>query len=1817
MKLYRILREGTQTAYSACQFSPDGEMIATVGCDPDYMLTLWEWRNEQIVLRAKAFSQDIYRVAWSTDLSGVLTTAGVGHIRFWKMAHTFTGLKLQGKLGKFGKVELTDIEGFITLPDGKVLTGSAWGNLLVWDGELIKVQISRKGKRPCHNGYIMQIVMDEGELMTIGQDGWIRIWDFETVDTAECSEEGALYELEPMNELRVGTKARLAYVVKIPIPDSTMWYAQDSDGAIWKLDLSFSHTSLAPELLDEFHANDIVDCVTSPLTYCAATVGLDGKVCIYDIVQKQVIVERRFPSSGSTIIWSPPQVDPKGKILVVGHQDGVLRLLKFGENPEEPSKRTKDFALLDLGQALKPHKMAITSMIFSPSGKIFITGSKDETLFFFNVHATHLSPIGFVHVHEKVVRLEWYYVNNKPTNEVVVYLENGCVLTIECPSENETYDHSKTFALSQFHTTHSYQLLSIKSRLEHDEESEVKLERYEKEKELRQEIRRMNARLQPETEEDAQKLDDEEELIRQGVMSEIADWAPTYPTSPSPLLYGCLDRNEANHIWMSLGDFDKGYLYKCKLGGPVLTIDEAVEKVRKEKANIKKQNQIKHDMEGQTEMDQSSETTTTTTPTATTITTDTNTENTEIIDPKSITLADRIPVTEPNKAVCMSEKKDTSVTYWTFSNSGYRVLIGYDDGVIRVQLLEKAFDLTSFKGYWIFRLHDNQRGRVNRIALTYDEKFLLSAASDGTLFVCELMTEELQDKEIKEYRARIPSTFDTSVKVDDITDPKAYSIEEYKQKSEYDRLVELAEQKKAETRLKVSELRRRFKKLKDRNERLPERIRLPISEFNLVPQIRNDLLKDRKAAVDLVYRETAWETEKNQLALEKLETAFIKPLDCDRITVKAFTTAHCVSSIRTNQLSDEHLKLYDEISKMKEKSLVDEAMKARYTQHDATDQVEKGSEKTKSDVEQTQAPVKGARGLRVAQKLHVLELARQRRAARRAQWEELQAMKPPDDYEDPNDVEAIRLAQEQMGDYKLKSATNYVIPESMKLNTFGAKYRLLSIVDKTFELRHEFNISLLNLRDKKLMILEELKRIDGQLEKVNCDLPVEEIGIRLHLEELDIEEYPEKKYTYDNEILMEFKKKLEQEGIKNQAEKNHPQGGELTATATTAVKKLLGTKMSFTESILPSERSYRTEPDMTSDVCESEQIVKSIVWFPLHYLTMNTYQVFPNDNPDKSLSAIKYSQYKTFNEISVFQASDSTMLDDHPTDQQQQQQQQSQDPNNFMKISLSRPIRPDKVTSCHIQKIETDIAEKTDATDKVEAISLITDLETNPSEGSFTTRGTRHKKTITGNNLEAELQKQRFIRAKYERDMWLATASRLVRCFDAELRLLRHVRFKLDVLLKRADLHQLTLYDEFRLLKEFEKSECVLTEKKQSRSEEKHEINQKVNEVTAKIEQKKKELERLAQREHQIHEEFKASISDSHKFAEFLTKVFKKRIKRKKQEVFHSDESQSEESSSSDESSFGESEDESGTEDVAIMDLDTCPPGCPVEDFEHTCLIREKRLDVEEEMAEEKKALELLRKDLETFTKKQRVIEAALKQAQSELEAFQLEKQRKLNELEIIVILRLDQIHHYTNFSVPSDMTSSLIFLRHTLHALRKRIKELEEEKKHQRVERKQAKARHAMLQKHKKLFQKELEKLSAICDKEMNDKFGQIDDIEKMENVMVNPKLEDLTTKMLILQEEFNKEEAKIEAKIRVARDDCMGQVRQNTVYLTQLLMLFNEHQQLQNELNQTQGSKIGAIHNSSGYIEPKQLKQLVQLAKLQSEEIHALTKEIQQLSR
>ena len=43
------------------------------------------------------------------------------------------------------------VAAYVELPDGKVLSGTEWGNLLLWDGGFIKVEISRKNKKLCHH----------------------------------------------------------------------------------------------------------------------------------------------------------------------------------------------------------------------------------------------------------------------------------------------------------------------------------------------------------------------------------------------------------------------------------------------------------------------------------------------------------------------------------------------------------------------------------------------------------------------------------------------------------------------------------------------------------------------------------------------------------------------------------------------------------------------------------------------------------------------------------------------------------------------------------------------------------------------------------------------------------------------------------------------------------------------------------------------------------------------------------------------------------------------------------------------------------------------------------------------------------------------------------------------------------------------------------------------------------------------------------------------------------------------------------------------------------------------------------------------------------------------------------------------------------------------------------------------------------------------------------------------------------------------------------------------------------------------------------
>ncbi|XP_070551975.1 cilia- and flagella-associated protein 44-like isoform X2 [Ptychodera flava] len=1634
LKLYRILRLGTENAYSFVDFNPSGDLLASVGSEPDFMLTVWDWAQEHIVLRSKAFSQDVFRVTFSPENEGHLTTSGSGHIRFWKMAHTFTGLKLQGQLGKFGRTEISDIEGFVELPDGKVLSGTEWGNMLLWDGGLIKVQVCRKNKKNCHAGNIEQFVMDEGELITIGADGFVRVWDFETIDTADSPEESGLFEMEPMNELKVGNDVSLRSMVKSVDPEAqSLWYAQDSKGGIWKLDLSFSHTTKPPEKLFSYHAGEITGLAPSPNSHLVATTAVDHSVRVYDYMSKTPLCQMKFNSGGSVLTWVPQIIDPKGSTVIAGFEDGVVRVLNVYKKEMKDKKQSQDVtAELLLKQVFKPHSSKVKALALDSKGEILATGGDDQTVFFFSV-GDRIEPIGFIEISGPVSYMTWS-PGHFDKNLLLIACDNGFVIEVEAP-EPGTYDTSKTYQISGL-AIREYRFKSIKSRLRKEEEEARKAaeeEERRKEEERQRQIRRERG-IESDDEDDGdpdKKGYDEKKAEEEEEAEEVL----FIPEEPSPIHYVSYSTNE-DHFWLSMGAYDAGYLYEC-------TFVTDKEREAKTKAGLE----------------------------------------------------DRIG--DARQAIPMDGTNDVPVTCMHFSPGRDQVLMGLEDGSVRVQMLEtgtqtKQLDLSKPSAYWSLNIHDNNYGKLTHAATSYDNQFVFTTGADGNFFVFDLMSEEKIEEAKKIARAKIPSArkgLEDEKRVEDIDQKGYYSIETEKQKAEQDKMRREAEEKKLNVRRTIAQLRRQFKKLLEKNKELPEHLQLERKEFEMDPEMKKVLEKEKLDKMDLVRKELAWDSEKLKIALDKLKHRFRDELETDRIVVVAIKTEHTVSSFRAARLSKEFFRLKMEMENRKATTLTEKGV-SRDPTKDLSGAGDKEAEAAEEEVQPGQQDVKkttvltGRMGEKVAKALQKVEKAKQKRAARQAQWDSLYSSKPPDDYEDPADVSAIKEAQENMGDYKLKTAKDYTVPEHLRMNALKKRNQLLLLIEEIYNHKMHFNGRLITLRDKKISLIEKIIQYRQELIEVQSKLNPEQRKPLPAIPDLLPCEVPERQYQYTRESLKKFKENMEKQRAEDQAKAAGASG--------------FGTGFGSGFSAPPPAATAAVDPKADA----------------------STYPTSTSPSVDKLKSSISVGS-----------------------------------------------------TSASPSETEIELSA-----------------------------------------MEIQLMKAEEIRLLYQQDKLIAKVQEMIVNFDAELRLLRHDKLNLEIDIKNADLRHVTLFQELQLLKEFEKRENVLADKVEAKNKEKSDMQMKVMECQQKLDNKKKDIEKLQEKEKALYAQFQQSLGENNKFADFLTKVFKKKIKRAKKKA-QTEEGSDEESEeeSEDESDWSSEEDESDSE---ALDDSVCPPGLEQEMFDNVCAMREKRLDIEEAMAEEKKVHDGLKKEVDTLQKKAKIIDSSLRTAEADLEAFQLEKQQKLNELHVVVALKLHQIEYMVNGVVPQDLQHCLVFTCAGMVRLQRRIRELKDEKASQRRHYKEHRQQHVQLIKDRKLMEAKIQELEEKCNEMMMLKFGRIVDLEKLETVGVNRNIEELKEKLRINEYAHAEELRKIEDKIALKKERITELTRDNTEKLEQLTLLLGENKELETQLDSRQ-KNLGGEFQGARKADMRERQRLIQLVQLQAQEIDALKEEIGLLSR
>jgi cilia- and flagella-associated protein 44 len=412
-KAVKSFSGGAEVGYSTLAFNAGGTRFASVASEPDFTLAIWDWSTAALLLRAKCFGTDVYTVAFSRFDDSRLVTGGAGHLKFWTMANTFTGKKLQGSLGKFGRHEISDVDAFVVLSDGKVLSGSDSGNLLLWEGDLILCTFARSfavdengangvGQAPydivaCHDGAIHIVSLQGPYVVTAGDDGFMRYWNLRELEVAAGAGLPPYYAPTCVYEVCAGPAFRIRSVALDD--EHGRWILMDAFGTIATLpnplaggkELTGDTATAAGEdtaatVAFQLNGAPLTCAAVSPVLPLAVTGGVDGVVRCYDAVRCTERCRLAGPPCDShhdpvavvAVEVLAPFSNTKCTCVVAGYADGVVRLLEVVDHCS---------AIHMIGQ-WKAHAAGLLALAVSEDAVQLASVSTDGDVFFFAVETT-------------------------------------------------------------------------------------------------------------------------------------------------------------------------------------------------------------------------------------------------------------------------------------------------------------------------------------------------------------------------------------------------------------------------------------------------------------------------------------------------------------------------------------------------------------------------------------------------------------------------------------------------------------------------------------------------------------------------------------------------------------------------------------------------------------------------------------------------------------------------------------------------------------------------------------------------------------------------------------------------------------------------------------------------------------------------------------------------------------------------------------------------------------------------------------------------------------------------------------------------------------------------------------------------------------------------------------------------------------------------------------------------------------------------------------------------------------------------------------
>lgn len=1082
---------------------------------PDYVLTIWNWSEEKISLHTKAFGQDIYRVKFSIDDDFRLTTGGIGHIRFWNIASTFTGLKLQGSIGKFGKVDLSNIIAFAELPDGKVVSGTENGSLLLWEGNFIKCLFTQPNGISCHNKEITYLEYDreDGCIISGSRDGYLRWWDFHTIDTAEVDSDQSLeFEIIPIAEFRSPDGSGIINAVfsnTINLFRSIVLHSENGSLDIVKFKLILKGNDMRDDiemdsvrdvkLIDvlkyvttigshkllesnaeinsqdkvargndyvlplvikysQFHTGRIVGLDACPNGPFTASCDSFGNIFLVDYIDRKIMAKKYFGVKSSCLVWIPLHINTNGNSFVVGFEDGTLRVLTITS--------INDTIDLALEMVIKPHNAAICCISFGNSSvkpKNFVaTSCIDGNIFLFDttrwLDVFTWEPIRFVSLKSTYCQImQWNIDNNillcSCNDKIIRNLDISNVLGDYISGIHQSED------ISTFYSNDAQvnELVLNISNLSDGSNSST----------------------------------DSMTLSQSSVLSHNAIFSVTSNGETSTSLLATCVTSNGNYSY----EFTK-------------TVQDN--------------------------------------------TYESSSDDYIIGNYKS------------------NDLKTPLINVMKYSNSKRLLAQGAADGsvILRPTSSPLCFIRNS--------IHNLLIGGVSSIAVSFDDKYVISAGFDGVLVIQRVrldllfsekasnilkdiesgvirqqsmssvdylelvscttpMTDSFPNVDEFAYKANTTITIPSSQTIRSITDISidACSIEDAKLKSGLDIKQIEANKVKRETMMQVDNLRQMLISLLKANDKLPDVVKLPREEFFKVDHELWDLLEEESIKrIEDIHMNYAYDFEKSLRLRDKVNIKLLTGIIIQEQTLHAFPT-YFYTNIK--KFSDEFL---PSVSSLRVEGLPQDVLDLLETIHHKQSNASQSNSNNEKSANESlhhlldtmtleSKTLKLESSITSTSNINVMK-RQELRKQRIENLRNLELLKPSADSDDIRDIQMISDATKNAGDYKLKASQDYVIHDNHLLTASYKKEEMVLLEEYMLNQRMAFNESFYLLRDRKYELVEKMKLMYSRIRDIDVILQEPNKSEYLWYPEHDVNEYIDDFDDISDEDLVFVQKQLDE-----------------------------------------------------------------------------------------------------------------------------------------------------------------------------------------------------------------------------------------------------------------------------------------------------------------------------------------------------------------------------------------------------------------------------------------------------------------------------------------------------------------------------------------------------------------------------------------------------------------------------------------------------------------------------------------------------------------